>query len=93
MIMISLLSRNPIRRMVAYRDRADRLAIAYLERHAVRGSITATMIDGVAAAVRREPRDLIRMIPDMRRARRYAKALAGLRAAGLITAIADDLDN
>jgi len=84
MNLYSFFIRNPLKRMTLYRDRADRAAIAFLEAHAVKGTITRTMIGRVAEAVNRDPRHLIRMIPDLRRARRYEKAMAGLRTAGLL---------
>lgn len=82
--MFSILNRDPVARMIRWRDRADRLAIAFLEGHAVRGTITRPMVVKVADAVNRDPRQLVRMVPDLPRARRYAKAMTGLRNAGLL---------
>lgn len=78
------LFRNPVQTMTRYRDRADRAAVAYLEGHAVKGTITRAMVIRVAEAVSRDPRYLIDMVPDRRRPRRFERAMAGLRSAGLV---------
>lgn len=84
MTILKILSRSPIQRMLRYRDRADRAAIAFLEGHAVKGTISRALVVRVAEAVNRDPRHLIRMVPDLRRPRRYERAMAGLRSAGLL---------
>jgi hypothetical protein len=75
--------RNPITVMHDYTARADRAALRFLEAKAINGTITHEMVEQVAATVRRNPRELVDMIPDRRREGRYKKAVAGLRKAGL----------
>jgi hypothetical protein len=81
--------RDPLTLMRTYRDRADRAAIRYLEREAISGKITRSMVEKVAEAVNRDPTTLVRMVPDRRRERRYLRAMTGLRKAGLDVGLED----
>jgi hypothetical protein len=79
-----LLNRDPYKAMAHARAEADRVAVTFLEGHAIAGTITADMLRKVSRTINRHPDDLLEMIPDRRRPSHHAKAMAGLRAAGLL---------
>jgi hypothetical protein len=81
---MNLFNRNPLAKMQALRDNAERIGLQYLEGHAVKGTITRAMLMTVAQSLNYHPGELIEMIPDRRRASRHAKAMEGLRKANLI---------
>jgi hypothetical protein len=81
---MKLHTRNPLAKMQALRDSAERIGVQYLEDHAVKGTITRAMVVTVAKALNQHTDQLIEMIPDRRRASRHAKAMEGLRKANLI---------
>lgn len=82
--MLNLFNRNPLLKIRSLRDQAERIGLHYLEGHAVKGTITREMVRTVAMTLNQRPDELIDMIPDRRRAKRHAKAMVGLRNAGLI---------
>jgi hypothetical protein len=75
---------NPLSKVQSLRDRAERIGLHYLERQAITGKISRPMLLSFAQALNQHPDELVERIPDRRRAARYAKAMAGLRAAKLI---------
>jgi hypothetical protein len=76
--------RNPLNEVQALRDRAERIGLAYLEELAVKGKITRQHIVGMARTMNFHPDEVTERIPDRRRPSRYTKAVAGLRAAGMV---------
>jgi hypothetical protein len=83
--MFNFLNRNSLKTMQALRDRAERIGVQHLEGHAVKATINQDMVMFVAKCLNIHPADLIEMIPDRRRAGRHAKAMTGLRNAGLLS--------
>ncbi|OKO67339.1 hypothetical protein [Bradyrhizobium sp. NAS96.2] len=75
---------DPLRKMQALRDQAERIGVQYLEGHAVKGTISRQMVLNVAKTLNFHPSELIEMIPDRRRASRHAKAMDGMRKANLL---------
>ena len=78
--------RNPFNEVQKLRDQAERIGLAYLEEQAVNGKISRSMIQTMARIMNDHPDEVIERIPDRRRAARYEKAMAGLRAANLVGA-------
>lgn len=76
--------RNPLNEVQSLRDRAERIGLHYLEELAVNGKISRSHVHGVAKIMNFHPDEVTERIPDRRRPARYTKAVAGLRAAGLI---------
>lgn len=83
--MLNFLKRNPLREVQLLRDKAERIGLHYLEQLAVNGKITRAAIQQMARTMNEHPDELVERIPDRRRPARYAKAMAGLRAANLIS--------
>lgn len=76
--------RNPLDQVQALRDRAERIGLIYLEDLAVNGKITRTHVFNMAKIMNFHPEEVTERIPDRRRPGRHAKAVAGLRACGMI---------
>jgi len=77
--------RNPLNEVQNLRDRAERIGLTYLEKLAVNGKISRAHIMSMAKIMNFHPDEVTERIPDRRRAGRYAKAVEGLRAAGMVT--------
>lgn len=90
--MFKLFTKNPITEMQTLRDRALRIGLTYLEMHAVKGSLNRPMVLTVAKTLNMHAGELIEMIADRRRPKRYAKAMETLRKADSIgqSAMYDD---
>ena len=76
--------RNPLNEVQALRDRAERIGLLYLEKLAVNGKITRGHVVHMARTMNLHVDEVTERIPDRRRPSRYAKAMAGLRSAGMI---------
>ncbi|MDP1867021.1 MAG: hypothetical protein Q8L13_11860 [Bradyrhizobium sp.] len=77
--------RNPFNEVQKLRDQAERIGLAYLEELAVNGKISRSAIQTMARIMNDHPDEVIERIPDRRRPARYEKAMAGLRAASLVS--------
>lgn len=75
---------NPLAEVQTLRDKAERIGLAHLENLAVTGKITRSVVQEMARTMNDHPDEVIERIPDRRRPARYAKAMAGLRAANLV---------
>jgi hypothetical protein len=82
--MFNFFKRNPLNQVQSLRDKAERIGLHYLEGLAVAGKISRQHIAGMARIMNENPDELAERIPDRRRPARYTKAMAGLRAAGLV---------
>lgn len=82
--MFKLFTKNPITEMQVLRDRALRIGLTYLEGHAVKGTLSRPMVLNVAKTLNMHAGELIEMIADRRRPKRYAKAMETMRKAQLI---------
>jgi hypothetical protein len=82
--MFNFFKRNPLNQVQSLRDKAERIGLHYLENLAVTGKITRAHVHGMARTMNHHPDEVVERIPDRRRPARYTKAMAGLRAAGLI---------
>ncbi len=76
--------RNPLDEVQKLRDKAERIGLHYLERLAVNGKISRSHVINMARIMNLHPDEVMERIPDRRRATRYAKAMAGLRAANMV---------
>ena len=76
--------RNPLDEVQQLRDKAERIGLHYLEGLAVAGKISRAHVVNMARIMNLHPDEVTERIPDRRRATRYAKAMAGLRAANMI---------
>jgi hypothetical protein len=76
--------RNPLQQVQLLRDKAERIGLHHLEGLAVTGKITRSLVNQMARTMNEHPDEVIERIPDRRRPARFAKAMAGLRAANLI---------
>ena len=76
--------KNPLNEVQSLRDRAERIGLHYLEQLAVNGKISRSHIISMAKIMNFHPDEVTERIPDRRRPSRYTKAIAGLRAAGMI---------
>jgi hypothetical protein len=76
--------RNPLDEVQKLRDKAERIGLHYLEHLAVTGKLSRSHVVNMARTMNLHPDEVTERIPDRRRASRYAKAMAGLRAAGMI---------
>lgn len=76
--------RNPLDEVQKLRDKAERIGLHYLERLAVNGKLSRSHVINMARIMNLHPDEVTERIPDRRRATRYAKAMAGLRAANMI---------
>ena len=76
--------RNPLDDVQQLRDKAERIGLHYLEKLAVNGKISRSHVVNMARIMNFHPDDVTERIPDRRRPARYAKAVAGLRAAGMV---------
>jgi hypothetical protein len=76
--------RNPLNEVQALRDRAERIGLHYLEELAVNGKITRSHVVNMARIMNFHPDEVTERIADRRRPSRYTKAMAGLRAAGMV---------
>ena len=81
---MNIFKRNPLNRVQSLRDKAERIGLHYLDELAVTGKITRPLVTQMARTMNESVDEVIERIPDRRRPSRYAKAMAGLRAANLI---------
>jgi hypothetical protein len=81
---MNIFKRNPLSQVQSLRDKAERIGLHYLEQLAVAGKITRPLVTQMARTMNESVDEVIERIPDRRRPARYAKAMAGLRTAGLI---------
>lgn len=77
--------RNPLNEVQSLRDRAERIGLHYLEGLAVNSKISRQHVVSMARIMNFHVDEVIERIPDRRRPARYAKAMTGLRSAGMVS--------